>query len=56
MCGFPIILILKKNYDVFKSRGPCILLNKNINFHKNETELKKPTHSFKKATLVLKFI
>ena len=28
------------NYDVLMSESPCILLNKNINFNKNETELK----------------
>ena len=28
------------NYDVLKSKSPCILLDKNINFNKNETELK----------------
>ena len=28
----------ERNYDVLKS--PCILLNKNINFDKNETETK----------------
>ena len=29
-----------RNYDALKSKNPCILLNKNINFNKNETELK----------------
>ena len=29
------------NYDVLKSKSPCILLNKNIKFSKNETESKK---------------
>ena len=29
-----------RNYDVLKSKNPCILLNKIINFIKNETELK----------------
>ena len=28
------------NYDILKSKSPCILLNKNINFNKNETESK----------------
>ena len=43
----------EKNYDVLKSKTPCILLNKNINFNKNETEsrMKNPTHSFKRRTL-----
>ena len=31
----------ERNYDVLKSESPCILLNQNINFNKNETELKR---------------
>ena len=36
------------------SGSPCILLNKNINFNKNETESKieNPTHSFREMKLV----
>ena len=36
------------NYDVLKSKSPRILLNKNMNFNKNETETKmeNPIHSF----------
>ena len=30
----------ERNYDVLKSKSPCFLLNKNINFNKNKTELK----------------
>ena len=30
----------ERNYDVLKSKSSCILLNKNINFNKNETESK----------------
>ena len=30
----------ERNYEVLKSKIPCILLNKNINFNKNETESK----------------
>ena len=30
----------ESSYDVLKSKSPCILLNKNINFHKNEAESK----------------
>ena len=26
----------ERNYDVLKSKSPCILLNKNINFNKDE--------------------
>ena len=39
MCGFSIILILKGNMMYL---SPCTLLNKNINFNKNETESKIP--------------
>ena len=43
----------EKNYNVLNSKTPCILLNKNINFNKNETEskMKNPTHNFKTRTL-----
>ena len=39
----------ERNYDVLKSKSPCILLNKNINFNKNETDSKmeNPTHSLR---------
>ena len=30
----------QKNYDVLKSKSPCILLNKNVNFNWNETKSK----------------
>ena len=42
----------ERNYDVLKSNNPCILLNKNINFKKNETEWKmeNPTHLIKDAS------
>ena len=45
----------ERNYDVLKSKGPCILLNKNINFNENEMESKmeNPTHSFRETNLVL---
>ena len=48
----------ERNYDVLKSKSPCILLNKNINFNKNDTELKmeNPTHSFRENDLVLQLI
>ena len=47
-----------RNYHVLKSYSPCILLNKNINFNKNETESKmeNPTHSFRETNLVLQLI
>ena len=45
----------ERNYDVLKSKSPYILLNKNINFNKNETESKMEnlTHSFRETNLVL---
>ena len=48
----------KKNYDVLKSKSPSTLLNKNINFNKNETESKieKPTLGFRERNLVLQLI
>ena len=55
VCGFSIIIIFfERNYDVLKSKTPCILLNKNINFNKNETESKMEnhTHSFREMNLV----
>ena len=47
----------ERNY-VLKSKSPCILLNKNINFNKNDMELKleNPTHSFRENDLVLQLI
>ena len=39
-CNFKIRGNFERNYDVLKSKGPYILLNKNINFNKNETESK----------------
>ena len=46
------------NYDVLKSKSPCILLSKNINFNKNETESKmeNPTHRFRETNLVFQLI
>ena len=48
----------ESNYDVSKSKTPCILLNKNMSFNKNETESKMEnlTHNFKEANLVLQLI
>ena len=31
----------ERNYDVFKSKSPCIVLNKNMHFNKNETKSKR---------------
>ena len=30
----------ERNYDVLGSKSPCIVLDKDINFHKNETTSK----------------
>ena len=48
----------ERNYDNLKSKSPCILLNKNTNFNKNEKESKmeNPPHSFRETNLVLQFI
>ena len=54
VCSFSIILIFKR-IDALKSKNPCILLNKNINFNKNETKSKieNSIHSFKETNLQL---
>ena len=43
----------ERSYDVLKSKSLCILLNKSINFSKNETESKMEnrTHSFTETNL-----
>ena len=48
----------ERNYDVLESKSLCILLNKNVNINKNETESKieNPTHSFRETNLVLQLI
>ena len=60
LCGFSIIYYFHfgRTYDVLESKSSCILLNKNINFNKNETKSKmeNPTHSFKETNLVLQLI
>ena len=49
---------LERSYDVLKSKSPCILLHKNINFDKNEPKSKteNPTHSFRETNLLLQLI
>ena len=51
-------LNFERNYDLLKSKSPCILMNKDINFNKNETELKMEnlTQSFRDKNLVLQLI
>ena len=48
----------ERNYDVFKSKNPCFLLKKNINFYKNETKstMEDPTHTFRETNLVFQLI
>ena len=43
-----LLLNFERDHDILKSKSPCILLNKNINFDKNETGLKmeNPKHGF----------
>ena len=45
----------ERSYDILKAKSPCILLNKNKNFNKNEMESKmeNPTYSFRETILVL---
>ena len=48
----------ERKYDVLKANSPWFFLNKNINFNKNETELKmeNPTHCFRETNLVLQLV
>ena len=48
----------ERNYDVLKSKTPCFLLNKNINFKKNEAESKMEncTQVYRETSLVLQLI
>ena len=59
MCGFSIYYFnFERNYDVLKSKSPCIFLRKNVNFNKNETKSKmeNPTNRFRETNLVLQLI
>ena len=48
----------ERNYDILKSKSVCFLLNKNINFNKNETESKteNPTRTCSHMNRVLQLI
>ena len=48
----------ERHYDVLKLQNPHVLLNKNINFNKNEIELKMKydTNTFSETNLVLQLI
>ena len=59
MSDFSIISFFKGiNYNFLKSERTCILLNKNINFNKSETDSKmeNPTHTFRETKLALQVI
>ena len=58
VCDFSIISLLIGIMTFKLKESINILLNKNINFNKNETELKieNPTNSFRETNVVLKFI
>ena len=48
----------EKSYGILKPKSSCILLNKNINFNKNEieSEMENPTHSFRETNLMFQLI
>ena len=47
---------IEGNYDVLKSKSPCILLNKNINKNETKSKMENPAHSFIEANLALQLI
>ena len=57
-CVAFLLFNLERNYGVSKSKCSCILLNKNINFNKNnkESKMKNPTYSFRETNAVLQLI
>ena len=54
---FPLFSFWKELWRIMP-KSPWFLLNKNVNFNKNETESKKgnPTHSFRETKLVSQLI
>ena len=48
----------ERSYDVLKSKSLCLLLNKNINLSKNETESKpeNPAQTFRQINVVVQVI
>ena len=57
-CVAFLLFLFWKEYDVLKSKCPCTLLNKNLNFNKNETKSKMEnlTHSSTEMNLVRQLI
>ena len=53
--AFLLLFFSQKNYDLLKSKDPCFLSIKNINFHKNETDsrMENPLHSLREMNHVL---
>ena len=53
-----LLFYFERNYDVLRSGSPSILLNKNINFNKSETESKieNPTQRFRETNFALQLI
>ena len=45
----------ERNYDILKSKSPLFVLNKNINFNKNETEpkMENKTRAFRETDIVI---
>ena len=48
----------KECYEVLKSKSPCFMLNKNVNFNKNKTEYKLEdlTYACRDTNLLLQLI
>ena len=58
LCAAFLYFHFERNYGVLKSKSPCILLSKNINFNKNgiESKMENSTHSFRETNPVLQLL
>ena len=58
LCVTFLFFYFERNYDVLKSKNPRFLLNKNINFNKNEkqSKMENSIHSFREMNLVLQLV
>ena len=58
LCVAFLLFSFWKKLRLFKVKSPWFLFNKNINFNKNETEMKmeNPTQSFRELNHVLHFL